>query len=44
MDMTDRWADKQKKNIENHGGGGGDLPPLPLPPWRRAWINLSIEI
>ena len=39
MDMTGRWADKQKnkinqKNNENHRGQGGNCPP---PPWRRAW-------
>ena len=26
MAMTDRWADKEKKKMETHRGGGGIFP------------------
>ena len=36
INITDLWADKQKK--KSWGGGVIIPPPPPAPPWRRAWF------
>ena len=43
MDMTDRWADKQKKKLkqnENHRGANALPPPCPHPVAPRLYITI----